>query len=129
MWSKELDALDMVIVTALPRATELADSVGVVALGMVTPVKVPDRLALPRPTPEVNPAATARDSVPVLLCVALKLPLAIFLVLPTPRDRISKLLPVYLRVPPMFKYIDAPSLLYELHDLSFLIRIVQDMVP
>ena len=93
----------MVIVTALPRATELAESVGVVALGIVTPVNVPDRLAFPRPTPEVNPAATARDSVPVLLCVALKLPLAIFLVLPTPRERLSKLLPVYLLVPPILR--------------------------
>ena len=62
-----LDALGVLIVTALPSATVLGDTDGVVARGIVVPVKVPLRLADPNCVEDEIAAATASESEPSAL--------------------------------------------------------------
>ena len=90
-------------------------------LGMVPHVYVLLILAEPKPTPELKLALQDTDFVPSELCDTVIYFVAKVFVFPTPKLRISNELDEYNFVPLIVIEMDAPLLLYEEHDLSFLI--------
>ena len=124
-----LEALGVLIVTALPKATVVGDTEGVVALGIVVPLKVPLKLAEPNGVDDDIEAATEREREPSELCVWVNEPLAIVLLLPAATPLTSHESPVYLLFPPIVTVtVDVP-LLYDGEATSILIFNDHEIFP
>lgn len=119
----------MLIVTLLPSVTVDGDTDGVVARGIVVPVKVPLRLADPNCVDDEIAAATASDNEPSALWVAVNDPLAIVLLLPAATPRTSQESPVYRLTPPIVTVTVEVPLLHDGLAIFIFIASVHEILP